>query len=153
MIINKNSLDLWCKACLLLSVSSLAQAKNELHPLMTARDIRANTFSNVTIQNKTGAPITVYGLYVNQFAKSTTNCTAPAVLYSASLPANAGGAFVTPVFFTTNQKIPIGQNYLYNMLYTAIYYGNQSTAMPCTLPGCSWPLDTCSLVLANPPVA
>ena len=48
-----------------------------------------------------------------------------------------------PVTIMANQKIPIGQNFLYHMLYTAIYYNNQPTpTSPCTLPGCKWFTDT-----------
>jgi hypothetical protein len=63
----------------------------------------------------------------------------------------------------TNQSVAVGKNYLYNMLYTTIYYYNQLALSPsaCTLPGCSWFTDTspvkwCVFVGAiapNPPVA
>lgn len=106
------------------------------HKLMTARDLRASSLSNITLQNKSGAAVTVYGLYVPQLAYTTTDCSGSTALYT---PGNAGGAFVMPVSMRANQKLPIGQNFLYNMLYTAIYYANQpSITSPCTLPGCAW---------------
>lgn len=57
------------------------------------------------------------------------DCPAPHALYSAAYPSPyAAGAFVTPVALTNNQKIQIGKNYSYNMIYTAIYFGNQPTS-------------------------
>ena len=107
------------------------------HKLMTARDINAYSLSNITLQNKLGAPVTVYALYVPQLSYTSTDCNLATVLYTST---NASGAFLMPVTIMANQKIPIGQNFLYNMLYTAIYYNNQQllTASPCTLPGCTW---------------
>ncbi len=125
----------------LLLCASWVSADNLKPQLLTARDVVNNTYSNISIQNKTGAAITVYGVYVNQFASTNGDCTSPTVLYSGT-PAHAAGAFVTPMPLNTNQSVLIGQNYLYNMLYTAIYYGNQpSTTLPCMLPGCSWSGD------------
>ena len=112
------------------------------HPLMTSRDIITHSLpSNITIQNKTGDAITVYGLYINQFADNSpppNDCTSPTLLYSGS-PPKAAGAFVSRVALGNNQKIELGANYLYNMIFSAIYYGNQTSSMPCFLPGCSWP--------------
>ena len=113
--------------------------------LMTARDIAAYASSNITIQNKTGAPITVYGLYINQFASSNNGfCESLNNVYYTNN--NTGGAFVSPVSFKVNEKIQLGSNYLYNMLYTGIFYGNSIQSplppMPCALPGCTWPGDT-----------
>ena len=155
---------------LFLSFASITWADN-LNPktellankqLMSARDVVGRSFSNITIQNKTGAPITVYGLYINQLGyNQAANCVSATALYPINVnpdisnPSNlAGGAFVTPISFMTNQKLPIGQNYLYNMLYTAIYYNNQlpncthdttsappDVCSPCTLPGCTWFTD------------
>ena len=144
---------LWLLSCSSITMANNAQPVTKYH-LMTARDIKAQSFSNITIQNKTGGATTVYGLYINTFADNTPlphDCTAPNVLYSpnAVFPNTyAAGAFVAPIALRTNQKIPIGKNYLYNMIYTAIYYGNQAGApisnppMPCALPGCSWDVTT-----------
>ncbi len=118
--------------------------------LMAARDRAEDIgFSNITIQNKTGAPVTAYGLYINQlaFTDSKTTCAGATLLYpgAGGTPNQAGGAYVTAIPFTPNQKLPLGQNYLYNMIYTAIYYNNQpscaGTCSPCTLPGCAWFTD------------
>lgn len=148
MVMNKNTCLLLVEMLLLLLSTTIATA-DKVHNvieqnLMTVRDIKDNSFSNITIQNKAGKAITVYGLYVNQFADNTPlphDCRTPRTLYVV-YPSVAAGAFVSPIALTNNQKIPIGKNYLYNMIYTAIYYGNQTTSgaqMPCTLPGCSWP--------------
>jgi hypothetical protein len=96
-----------------------------------------SALSNITLQNKSGSPVTVYALYVPQLSYTSTDCNLSTVLYTST---NASGAFLMPVTMMANQKIPIGQNFLYNMLYTAIYYYNQQalTPSPCTLPGCTW---------------
>ena len=146
-MMKKNTYFLFVDMLLLLLSTTIATADNvhniNERNLMTARDIQTNSFSNITIQNKTGEAITVYGLYINQFADNTPtphDCTSPNTLYLAYPTYAAAGAFVSPIALATNQTIPIGKNYLYNMIYTAIYYGNQTAApMPCTLPGCSWP--------------
>ena len=95
------------------------------HPLMTSRDIITHSLpSNITIQNKTGDAITVYGLYINQFADNSpppNDCTSPTLLYSG-FPPKAAGAFVSRVALGNNQKIELGANYLYNMIYTAIFF-------------------------------
>ena len=141
---------LFVEILLLLFCSSMVKADN-INPhqspltepqLMTSRDVITHSFSNITIQNKTGAAATVYGLYINQFAaaaSSSSDCTSPSILYLTYPNILAGGAFVAPVTLTNNQKAPIGKNYLYNMIFSAIYFGNQTNpTMPCTLPGCSW---------------
>jgi hypothetical protein len=108
--------------------------------LMTARDVYASSLSNVTLQNNSGTPVTVYALYVPQLSYTNTDCNLATILYTST---NTSGAFLMPVTIMPNQKIPIGQNFLYNMLYTAIYYNNQiSSPSPCTLPGCTWFTDT-----------
>lgn len=63
------------------------------HKLMTARDVNASSLSNIILQNKSGAPVTVFGLYVSQLAYTTTDCNSPTSLYPSG---NAGGAFVMP---------------------------------------------------------
>ena len=148
----KKNTYLLCVELLLLLCTSMANAENAQnitkYDLMTVRDIKTNSFSNITIQNKTGEAITVYGLYINTFADNTPvphDCTAPNDLYSAqilypSYPV-AAGAFVTPIALAKNQKVPIGKNYLYNMIYTAIFFRKNITplpSMPCRLPGCGW---------------
>jgi hypothetical protein len=127
-------------ALLLMLLASTAGANTELpltnHKLMTARDVYASSLSNITLQNKSEAPVNVYALYVPKLSYTDTDCNLATVLYTST---NTGGAFLMPVTIMPNQKIPIGQNFLYNMLYTAIYYNNQtSSASPCTLPGCTW---------------
>ncbi|WP_412754241.1 hypothetical protein [Legionella donaldsonii] len=108
------------------------------YALMTAHDMQRIDLSNITITNLSGAPITVSGLFIASF--DINDCSA--CFGSVVSGDNLGGAVVSPVTFKKNQTIPIGQNYLYNMLYSGIYYiKNTVGSSPCSLPGCSWPGD------------
>lgn len=129
------------------------------NPLLTPRDLLTQSFSNVTVQNKTGSDTQVYGLYVHKLAyvsDASASCSSSTSLYgdSTNAPAasdgshsgqylatgSAGGAYVTSINFQYNQAVPIGQNYLYNMMFNAIFRANQPTdhTSPCALPGCTW---------------
>ena len=123
---------------LLSGASLLTSAHAEHYDLMTARDLQGQDLSNITIMNRTGAPITVYGLFIASF--DVNDCS---VCYGSVMSGdNTGGSVVSPVTFKANQSLPIGQNYLYNMLYNGIYYiKNTVGSSPCSLPGCSWPGD------------
>lgn len=128
----------------LLSVTSLltlAHAKNKdpnTYALMTARDMAVGGSSNISITNNTSQPITVSGLFIASY--DINDCSA--CFGSVVSGDNVGGAVITPATFKTNQSIPIGQNYLYNMLYNGIYYIRTTVgSSPCNLPGCSWPGD------------
>lgn len=108
------------------------------YALMTASDIQSTKLSNITITNQIGAPITVSGLFIASF--DINDCSA--CFGSVVSGDNLGGVVVSPLTFKTNQTLPIGQNYLYNMLYNGIYYiKNTVGSSPCSLPGCSWPGD------------
>lgn len=111
---------------------------SDTYALMTARDMHSLDVSNITITNRTGAPITVSGLFIASFdINDCSSCFGGVVSGD-----NLGGAVVSPVTFKTNQTLPVGQNYLYNMLYNGIYYiKNTVGSSPCSLPGCSWPGD------------
>jgi hypothetical protein len=102
----------------LVIVSALAQTN--LSAFMTPPDILNNeSASNISLQNNRGSAATVYGLYVRQYAYVT--------------PGNPG------------RRAAVGSNYLYNMLYEAIYYENiiiPSSPPGCALPGCTWGSDT-----------
>jgi hypothetical protein len=53
------------------------------------------------------------------------------------------GAILTPLTVPAATSVPIGRNYLYNMLMTWIYFGSYNGyGFSCALPGCSWPGDT-----------
>lgn len=115
--------------------------------LLSARDMLTDGFANITIQNKTGASLQVSALYINKLAYVSTadsNCDTATDLYTAG---QTSGAYVTPITLQKNQTVQVGQNYLYNMLFSAIYYNNQQFTAPqieplypspCTLPGCTW---------------
>lgn len=121
-----------------LVTSAFAKSKDPHdYALMTARDIQSIGLSNITISNRTGAPITVSGLFIASFDVNDCSACFGNVLGGDNL----GGAVVSPITFKTNQSLAIGQNYLYNMLYNGIYYLKNSIGSPCSLPGCSWPGD------------
>lgn len=136
------------------STSNLQQQLNAVS-LMTSQDLTNNQPSNLNLTNHTGQVITVYGLYLYGVAFITpgADCTVGSgdshgvkplgQNYSINESMVGGGA--TPVSFGIGQSIPIGQNYLYNMLYNYLYWrvapnGLNSPAI-CALPGCSWSTD------------
>ena len=128
----------------ILGITSLmmnAYAKNDApnsYALMTAHDMHENALSNVTITNRTAQPITVSGLFIASF--DINDCSS--CYGSVTAGDNLGGAIVSPITFKVNQTVPIGQNYLYNMIYNGIYYIKNSVgSSSCSLPGCSWPGD------------
>ena len=139
-VIMKNSYFFLLIGMLLFAVFARASV---LNPLLTPRDMITNLFSNVTVQNKTGSSIHAYGLYVNRLAYVSTanaSCGTATILYDSG---QTSGASVTEIPFQNNQIVQLGQNYLYNMVFAAIYYTNQSVATsPCSLPGCGWLTDT-----------
>lgn len=136
------------KNYLLLGVITLitsAHAKNKdpnAYALMTARDMQGFSLSNITITNRTAAPIAVSGLFIASY--DVNDCSA--CFGGIVAGDNLGGVVVSPVTFNTNQSLAIGQNFLYNMLYNGIYYiKNTAGSSPCSLPGCSWPGDDSSV--------
>lgn len=133
--------------CMLMAMSFVvsAYASNKdpnAYALMTARDMQGSNLSNITIANHTATPITVSGLFIASF--DVNDCSA---CYGGVVSGdNLGGAVVSPVTFKANQSVPIGQNFLYNMIYNGIYYiKNTVGSSPCSLPGCSWPGDSPSV--------
>lgn len=120
-----------------LLVLSPLYAQNDVPALMTAQDIENNDLSNISIINGTNRPTTIYGLYILSFdANDCSSCSGN--IYGGN---NAQGAIVSPTFSKPNQAIPIGKNYLYNMLYNGLYAVSANATAPCKLPGCSWPDD------------
>lgn len=112
---------------------------------MTPRDLlSANSVSNINLRNSRSSAVTVYGLYVRQFsyvASGSTSCSGATPMYSSSQNTTAG-SFVTPTVINAGKSAALGSNYLYNMLFQAIYY--ISINFPnaaCELPGCTWGSD------------
>lgn len=123
---------------LLISGTHATNTNSIDYALMSASDIQNSTLSNISISNQTGNKVTVSGLFIASF--DINDCSA--CFGSIVAGDNLGGAVVTPLTFNANQTLPIGQNYLYNMLYNGIYYiKNTVGSSPCSLPGCSWPGD------------
>jgi hypothetical protein len=124
----------------------LQQDLNEV-TLMSAYDLSSNGSSNLNLTNNTGAPLTVYGLYLRGVAFITPglDCQTGVSGGNNQTGDNTTGAIALPVSFAVGQSIPIGQNYLYNMIYNWIYWrdtpGEGGGLKVCALPGCSWPGD------------
>lgn len=120
---------------------SVAQAQpsgSNSHAFMTARDILEEQTSNITLTNRTNQSIMSAGLFIASF--DVNDCSA----CSGNIVGgdNVGGAVISRVNFLPNQAVPVGQNFLYNMLYNGIYYiKNTAGSSPCSLPGCTWPGD------------
>jgi len=108
------------------------------YALMTARDMQGPGLSNITITNGTASPTSVSALFIASFdVNDCSSCFGGVVSGD-----NLGGAVASRFTFKTNQSIPIGQNFLYNMIYNGIFYiKNTVGSSPCSLPGCSWPGD------------
>ena len=120
-----------------ISADALSVKEHSSKSLMTAPDIQENSFSNVSIKNANSQPIAVAGLFISSFdVNDCSSCSG-----GVSGGDNLGGALVSPVNISANQSIPIGKNYLYNMIYNGIYYLKKVISSPCSLPGCSWPGD------------
>lgn len=121
-----------------LTPCAYAQNKDpDAYALMTGHDMKSSTLSNITITNRTSQPITVYGLFIASFDINDCSSCFGSIVASD----NMGGAIASPVNFKVNQSVPIGQNYLYNMIYNGLYFVSTVISTPCVLPGCSWPGD------------
>lgn len=104
---------------------------------------RASGFS---IQNSGIVSKLLYGLYVRQFSYVTPgqSCSSATVMYSSS-ENKAAGSVVMPVRIDGDTEATVGANYLYNMIYNAIYYLRvivPSSPPGCALPGCTWGSDS-----------
>lgn len=134
--------------CLVFSpcVFSITLSKTTQSELMTPRDLIKDSVSNIVLKNNGGAAKTVYGVYVRQYAYVTpgNSCDSATIIYNASQNTTAGSV-VTPTVIKAGQSAAIGGNYLYNMIYQAIYYENiiiPSSPPGCALPGCTWGSDS-----------
>jgi hypothetical protein len=129
----------------LLSATTFSQTNS--HGFMSPRDVLGKgAYSNINLQNNRNSAVTVYGLYVRQFSYVTPwdTCNHATVMYSTTQNTTAG-AFVAATTINAGKSAAVGSNYLYNMLYEAIYYINiliPSSPPGCALPGCTWGTDT-----------
>ncbi len=113
--------------------------------LMTTYDLPHNGVSNLNLRNNTDAPVTVSGVYLFGVAwiEPGENCQ-NAINPGQNSTQNQfmAGTLIAPIRVAAKQSVPIGQNYLYNMLYNFFYwYRSISATPPCALPGCTWPGD------------
>lgn len=133
-----------------------AWAQRDAHGFLTTRDLLSNdASSNITLHNSRSSAVTVYGLYVRQFAwvNPGESCDHATEIYpnqadvspspfSANITA---GAVVMPTMIKAGQSAIIGGNYLYNMIYGANYYVRNVVASSppgCAAPGCTWGSDS-----------
>lgn len=113
---------------------------------ITSRDLLTiDSASNISLQNNRTSAATVYGLYVRQYALVTPgqSCDDAIIIYPATDNITAG-AFLMPTGIGPGKKAIVGSNYLYNMIYEAIYYeyiNIPSDPPGCALPGCTWGSD------------
>ena len=87
--------------------------------LMTANDISTHGASNLNLTNHTGQALTVYGVYLYgvAFIQPGLDCINGIAAGSNSTIQAYMSGLVTPIHFTAGQSVPIGENYLYNLLY------------------------------------
>jgi hypothetical protein len=132
-----------CKAS---ETGSLKQDLNALH-LMTAYDLSSKAASsNLNLTNQSGQALTVYGVYLYAVAwiNPGENCTDGTITGgNSNFGQYMAGTIVSPIALEDGQSASIGQNYLYNMMYTWMYFGSfNGYGFSCALPGCTWPGDT-----------
>ncbi|MDX1902357.1 MAG: hypothetical protein SFW66_10230 [Gammaproteobacteria bacterium] len=126
---------------------STVSAQTNLHQFMTPRDMmNQDSVSGIQLKNNRSSAATVYGLYVNQYAYVTPGdtCDHSTIIYSTTQNTTAG-AFVMPTVLNAGKSAAVGSNFLYNMIYSAIYYVNiiiPSSPPGCALPGCTWGSDS-----------
>lgn len=122
-------------------------SKTVLSNFMSPRDLlQQDVNSNISLHNNRRSPVNIFGLYVRQYAYVTPgqSCDKATIIYPSTLNTTAG-AFVMPIMVRGGQGAAIGSNYLYNMIYQAIYYENIIIPVSppgCALPGCTWGSDT-----------
>jgi hypothetical protein len=112
----------------------------------TSRDLSAVSASSLKLKNSAETARVVYGLYVRQFSyvAAGQSCSGATVMYPAS-DNKAAGAIAMPVTIPAGGTVSVGANYLYNMIYNAIYYLNiviPASPPGCALPGCTWGSDS-----------
>lgn len=140
----------FCLFALFFPVFTSTFAQTNLSGFVTSRDLlnitRNDVTSKIRLQNNRNSATTVYGLYVRQYAYVLPgqSCDSATTIYPATNNITAG-AFLSPTVIQPGKTAPVGSNYLYNMIYEAIYYENiiiPSSPPGCALPGCTWGSDT-----------
>lgn len=116
----------------------------DISGFMTPRDmLRNEANSNINLRNTRNTDITVYGLYVRQYAYLSPgqSCDSATPIYTGNITT---GAVVSPTDIKAGKSVAIGSNYLYNMILQAIYYEYLNIPSPpgCALPGCTWGSDS-----------
>lgn len=135
------------RAFLVYSFATSVLAQTSLASFMSSQDVLQNDpSSNIYLQNTGSAATTVYGVYVRQYGlvDPGDNCDSPEPIYPGTNNITAG-ALVTPTLIRAGNSASVGQNYLYNMIFQAIYYERiiiPSSPPGCALPGCTWGDDT-----------
>ena len=128
-----------------IALGPLKQDVNELS-LMTAYDLsNSAASSNLNLTNNAGQALTVFGIYVYGIAwiNPGEDCTTGVFSGNSMQYQGMAGAIASPIPLAVGQSVPIGQNYLYNMVYTWFYWWARiGSTPPCELPGCTWTTDT-----------
>ncbi len=138
MIKMKHYLLYWlCSVSLLANAYAQKNVDPDTYAFMTLRDVQNNAVSNISIINQTSQSILVSGLYISSYDVNDCSACSGSIIGGD----NVGGVVVSPLSFKVNQATPIGQNYLYNMIYNGITFITSNVVSPCALPGCSWPGD------------
>lgn len=128
-------------------LSPIAFAQTSLSSFITSQDaLQTDPASNIYLKNNGSAATTVYGLYVRQYGlvNPGDNCDSPTPIYPGT-DNITGGTLVTPTLINVGNMAAVGQNYLYNMIFQAIYYERiifPSAPPGCALPGCTWGSDS-----------
>ncbi len=126
-------------------------AREHLSQFITSRDLSNSnqSSSNISLKNNRNSAVTVYGLYVRQYAyvAAGQSCDSSTVIFPIDVATNniTAGAFVMPTVIGPGRKAIVGSNYLYNMIYGAIFYENIIIPLSppgCALPGCTWGSDS-----------
>lgn len=132
---------------LVLLLINISYAQTDLFEFMTPQDLlRNDASSGISLRNNRNSAAAVYGLYVRQYSYVVPGgtCNSSTVIYSTTQNTTAG-AFVMPTTIPAGKSAAVGSNYLYNMIFQAIYYENIIIPVSppgCALPGCTWGSDT-----------
>lgn len=128
-------------------IYSPCQANMNAMSFMTASDLSSRVgSSNLNLTNQAGQTVAVGGifLYGAAWINPGENCSDETITGgNSNIGQYMGGTITARMSLTPGQSVAVGQNYLYNMLYTWIYFGSlNGYGFSCALPGCTWPGDT-----------
>lgn len=94
--------------------------------LATGRDILVKDSSSlITLNHNTGGTISSTGIYIQALCYNS-GCTTTTNGYQ-NKNGLAFGAIYSGVTFLNNDSVTIGSNFLYNMIYHALYQANQTS--------------------------